>query len=87
MFEYMAAGIPVVASNFKLWKSIIEENECGICVDPLNHKEITDAIEKLLKNPQLAKIMGKNGQKLVKENYNWKMEEKKLLTLYKSLIE
>lgn len=87
MFEYMAAGIPVIASNFKLWKSIVEENNCGICVDPLNHKEITSAIEKLLKNPELADEMGRNGQKLVKENYNWKNEEKKLLTFYKSIIE
>jgi glycosyltransferase involved in cell wall biosynthesis len=87
MFEYMAAGIPVVASNFKLWKSIVEDNNCGICVDPLNHEEITNAVEKLLKNPEIAKKMGENGQKLVKNNYNWKNEEKKLLTFYKSLIE
>ncbi len=87
MFEYMAAGIPVIASNFKLWKSIVEENNCGICVDPQNHKEITSAVEKLLKNPEIANEMGKNGQKIVKEFYNWKNEEKKLITFYKSLIE
>ena len=34
MFEYMGAGLPVIASNFELWKNIIEKNKCGICVNP-----------------------------------------------------
>ncbi|MCO6499782.1 MAG: glycosyltransferase family 4 protein [Vicingus serpentipes] len=87
MFEYMAAGLPIIASNFPLWKSIIENNECGICVNPLNPKEIKEAIEYILNNPELASIMGRNGKKLVKEKYNWSIEENKLLNFYSSLIE
>lgn len=83
MFEYMSAGIPVIASNFPLWMDIIENNHCGICVDPLNPKAIAVAIDYLVTNPEKAKEMGMNGKKAVNEKYNWEVEEKKLLSLYK----
>jgi len=86
MFEYMSAGIPVIASNFPLWKEIIEKNHCGICVDPLNPLEIAKAIEYLLNNDDIAKNFGENGRKLVENKYNWENEEKKLLNLYKQLL-
>jgi len=85
MFEYMAGGIPVIASNFPLWKTIIEDNNAGICVDPLKPKEISDAINYLISNPEKAKEMGENGKKMVIEKYNWDNEKKKLIDLYKRL--
>lgn len=85
MFEFMAAGLPVIASNFPLWKKIIEENECGICVDPTNVLEARNACTKLLRNPDLAQEMGMNGRKAVVDSFNWAVEEKKLLDLYQCL--
>ncbi len=87
MFEYMSAGLPVIASNFPLWKEIIEGNNCGICVDPLNPEEIAKAIEYLIENPEKAKEMGENGKRAVLGKYNWDLEEKKLLKVYKDLSE
>jgi glycosyltransferase involved in cell wall biosynthesis len=87
MFEYMSAGLPVIASNFLLWREIIEGNQCGICVDPRNPKAIGDAIQYLVDNPQKAEQMGKNGRKVVEQKYNWSREEKKLLTLYRNLLQ
>jgi glycosyltransferase involved in cell wall biosynthesis len=86
MFEYMSAGIPIIASNFPLWKSIIEKNECGICVDPKSPKEISDAVIYLMNNPKIAEKMGKNGQNAIVEKYNWSLEEKKLFKAYKSIL-
>ena len=85
MFEYMANGIPMVASNFPLWKSIVAENNCGICVDPLNPNAIAEAINYLLQNEDEAKTMGENGQKAFLEKYNWNSEKEKLIALYQSL--
>jgi len=85
MFEYMAAGLPIIASNFPIWKQIIEENNVGICVNPQNPSEIAKAIKLLQNNPEEAIKMGENGIKAVKEKYNWGIEEKKLFTLYKEL--
>ena len=85
IFEYMAAGLPVIGSNFPLWKKIIEEGKCGLCVDPLSPQQIADAIKFLAANPGQAITMGENGQRLVKEVYNWDIEKKKLITFYNTL--
>lgn len=87
MFEYMSAGLPVIASNFPLWKEIVEGNDCGLCVDPLNPKAIAEAIDFFVENPNKGVQMGKNGQKAVKEKYNWSNECIKLLRLYEQTLE
>ena len=86
LFEYMAAGLPVVASNFPLWKEIVEGNRCGITVDPLDPKAIAQAIEYLLAHPEEARQMGENGRRAVVEQYNWEQEKGKLLKLYEKLL-
>ncbi len=86
MFEYMASGIPVISSNIKLWQDIVEEAKCGICVNPLEPKEIADAINFIITNPQVAQEMGENGRKAVLEKYNWGVEEEKLFRVYEKLI-
>jgi glycosyltransferase involved in cell wall biosynthesis len=60
MFEYMSAGIPIITSNFPLWKEIVEGSQCGICVDPLNPKLIGEAIQYIIDNPIEAEKMGKD---------------------------
>jgi len=82
----MSAEIPVVASNFPLWKEIVEGSKCGICVNPTNPQEIANAIKYLLKNDKIAKEMGRNGRLAVESKYNWESEEKKLVNLYKKLL-
>ncbi len=86
MFEYMGAGIPVIASNFPLWKEIVEDNDCGICVDPLDPVQIADAISYIQENPEKAEQMGLRGSRMVREKYNWEIEKKKLVSIYSNLI-
>lgn len=85
MFEYMSAGIPVIASKFPLWQKIIEGYKCGICVDPLCPKDIAHAIDYVMSNPGKAKEMGGNGMKAVSEYFNWDGEKKKLIDLYECI--
>ena len=86
MFEYMSAGIPVIASNFPLWQEIIEGNQCGVLVNPLKPKQIAEAIDYLISNPEQARRMGQNGRKAVLEKYNWSAEEKKLFNFYDEIL-
>jgi glycosyltransferase involved in cell wall biosynthesis len=85
MFEYMAAELPVIASNFPIWKDIVEGNKCGVCVDPLKPEEIASAIDFIINNNEQALEMGKNGKKAVIEKYNWDVEKEKLLNMYSGL--
>jgi glycosyltransferase involved in cell wall biosynthesis len=85
LFEYMSASLPVIASNFPLWKEIVEKNNCGICVDPTKPEEIAKAIEYLITHPNEAREMGENGRKAVLEKYNWEKESEKLIEIYTRL--
>lgn len=86
MFEYMAAGLPVVASDFPEWRQIIEENDCGICVDPNDILAVQDAINQLLDNRELAEAMGRRGRMAVEARYNWDSEQFVLINLYNDLL-
>jgi glycosyltransferase involved in cell wall biosynthesis len=85
MFEYMLAGIPVIATDIALWKKILVQAECGIAVDALNVEEIRSAIVQVMENPELSERMGVNGRKAIATSYNWNHEEQKLLDIYKKL--
>ena len=86
MFEYMSSGIPIIVSNFSSWTKLINDVKCGICVDPENPEEISQAIKYLAKNKQEAEKMGDRGLSAIKNEYNWSIESKKLLELYGSLL-
>ena len=86
MFEYMSAGLPVLASNFSLWKEIIVGNNCGICVNPNNINEIANAIDSFFLDKEKSIKLGKNGQEAVLQKYNWDKEKKSLTNLYNSLV-
>lgn len=85
MFEYMAAGIPVISSDFPLWREIVEGSDCGLCVDPLSPGQIAEAIQWIIEHPQEAQRMGENGQRAVGERYNWNREAIKLVAVYEGL--
>lgn len=85
MFEYMASGIPVIASNISLWKDIVSADDCGLCVDPYSSQEIANAIDYLSNNLDVAKMMGARGREAVLRQYNWQVEECKLFELYSKL--
>lgn len=86
MFEYMSAGIPVIASDFPLWRQIIVGSECGLCVDPEDPQAIARAIDILVKDRALAQRYGENGKRAVEEIYNWAREEPKLVNLYREIL-
>jgi len=86
LFEYMAAGIPVVASDFPLWRSIISEAGCGLLVNPFNVRDIAVAIEQLIRNPDEAEAMGQRGRKAAEERFSWANEEQVLLSFYAALL-
>lgn len=85
-FEYMAAGIPILCSDFSVWRDLVEQTGAGICVNPDNMKEVSDAIDYLYNNPEERRNMGRAGQLAVRNTYNWEKESAKLIGLYKRIL-
>ncbi len=86
LFECMAFGVPVIASDFPLWRKIVHDQSCGLVVNPLNVRQIAEAIIYLIEHPDEAKKMGERGKELAEGKYNWESESKKLLLLYERLL-
>lgn len=86
LFEYMSAGLPVLASDFPLWRMLLEEAATGRQADPLDPAAIASVIRETLDNPSDAKAMGDRGRQAVVTQYQWSHEERKLLGLYKDLL-
>jgi glycosyltransferase involved in cell wall biosynthesis len=86
LFEYMALGLPVITSNFPLYREIVEVENCGICVDPEDPQEIADAIQRLIDDPELAIEMGKRGRAAALRSYRWDIEADKLLDFYRRVL-
>ena len=86
IFEYMSAGIPIIVSDFPLWRALVERIGCGICVDPFDVQAIADAITKLAANREQARAMGERGLLSVTQHYNWESEQSALINLYSRLV-
>lgn len=86
MFEYMSAGVPVIASDFPLWREVVEGNQCGLCVDQNDPDDIAAAIRHLHEHPGEVTRLGNNGREAVEKKYRWDREESKLVALYESLL-
>ncbi len=84
LFEYMAAGMPVIASNFPLWREIVESAGCGLLVDPADPMDLQKAIRYLLSHQDEAKAMGARGRSAVLAKYQWTSQSKSLIDLVNS---
>jgi glycosyltransferase involved in cell wall biosynthesis len=86
MVECMALGLPLVYSDFPSHREVAGFAEAGIAVDPTSPVQMADAIERLIRNPELARSMGQNGRRATRERFNWDVESAKLLDLYRRVL-
>lgn len=86
LFEYMLAGLPVIAPAFALEvREIVSRYRCGILVDPSEPSEIAEALASLAGAPELRREMGMRGREAVLESLNWECEVIQLYDLYERL--
>ncbi|MBS1976350.1 MAG: glycosyltransferase [Bacteroidetes bacterium] len=85
LFEYMAAGMPVIASREGESAAFVREAEAGMLVNPLDPHEIAEAMVKLATDLSVSQEMGRRGRRLILEKYNWESEARKLVQLYSTL--
>ncbi|AQG81678.1 glycosyltransferase [Spirosoma montaniterrae] len=86
LFEYMALGLPVVTSDFPLYREVVERHGCGFCVSPNDPVAIADALLYFIQNEQVARDMGQRGRQAVETMYNWETESKQFLSFYRQVL-
>jgi glycosyltransferase involved in cell wall biosynthesis len=85
MFEYMAMCLPVLASDFLLYRQIVDGHACGLCVDPENVGDIAGALLFFYHHVDQSREMGRRGYHAVLKTFNWEAEKEKLIQFYKRL--
>jgi glycosyltransferase involved in cell wall biosynthesis len=86
LFEYMAVGLPIVATDIPYWRKVIEESGCGIVVQGADAEQLADAVRWLLEHPAEAEAMGARGREAALSRYNWSSEERVLLGVYERVL-
>ncbi len=85
-FEYMAGGIPIVASRQPYLIDFVERNRAGLTADPDFPEQFVASILYLLDNGEEARKMGEQGIKAFREKYNWQREEEKLICFVQQVL-
>jgi glycosyltransferase involved in cell wall biosynthesis len=84
-FEYLSAGLPVVFSDFPEYRKTIRENDVGLLVNEKDPHDVAKALNQLIGNSRLCRRMSRNALRMIRNRYNWTLEEKKLICAYRRL--
>jgi glycosyltransferase involved in cell wall biosynthesis len=87
LFEYMAAGLPVVATDIPRWREVLEAHDCGVCVPHGSPERLAAAITGLLEDDDRARAMGERGRQAAVERYSWQTQADALARLYAQLLD
>ena len=85
LYEYMACGKPVVATNTKGFE-ILQEYNAGKLINHQNPIDVANNIVKLLMDDKLREEMGRNGRRVIEEKYSWKCIAEKIEELCKNAL-
>jgi glycosyltransferase involved in cell wall biosynthesis len=85
VFDYISAGIPVIATNLPEIAKIVNEYNCGILISEPAPEEISKAIIKLRDNRDLLTEL-KHNAAIASETLNWENESLKVVELYRSVL-
>jgi glycosyltransferase involved in cell wall biosynthesis len=86
VFDYMAAGRPVVLAIDGVIRKVVEESGCGIFVAPGDPDALANAIQQLSSDPALCKNMGSQGRKYIEQYFDRQLLADKLITIMEELI-
>jgi len=85
LLEAMAAGKPIVATDIFGYRSVVDQGQEGMLVEPENERALAEAIIILLRNPNLRRDMGERGQRKA-ARYDWPLVARQVLAVYEELL-
>jgi glycosyltransferase involved in cell wall biosynthesis len=86
LFEYLAAGLPVVATDVPRWREVLETHDCGICVPANSPRSLGEALMTLLHDDDRARAMGERARRAAEQHYSWQSQADALVALYAKLL-
>lgn len=78
LYEYLASGCPVVASDLPSLREIIDE-QVAVFAEPDDPKSLAGAIRRVLDEPEAARERARRGKTLVRERYGWNARAERIL--------
>ena len=81
LFEYMAVGKAIIASNLAQLGEVLEHGKTALLVAPGSEVELTDAIELLVHDAGLRELLGRNACAAVRERHTWQLNARRLLSI------
>jgi glycosyltransferase involved in cell wall biosynthesis len=85
IFEYMAAGLPVITSDLPKSKEIVEGAGCGFAVSLSDPEGLVNKLTRLKADPRYAIELGLAGRSVVSRDYNWEHDAAELSNLYRAI--
>jgi glycosyltransferase involved in cell wall biosynthesis len=79
LFDYMAAGLPVVAVDVPPMRRIVEETGAGVLYPSRDTAALARAIVGMLRDPSSRATFGARGRRAVVTKYCWREDEKRLV--------
>jgi glycosyltransferase involved in cell wall biosynthesis len=86
LFEYLAAGLPVITTDVPRWREVLEAHDCGVCVPHGSARRLGAAITGLLDDDGRARAMGERARRAAEEHYSWETQATVLVDLYAELL-
>ncbi|MFQ4142303.1 glycosyltransferase family 4 protein [Chlorogloeopsis sp. ULAP02] len=81
VYEYMAAGLPVVASRIGQLQALINDGVNGILYEPGNSQQLTNCLDHLWQHPWLRTQLGQNARATVLRSHTWEEAVQRILSL------
>lgn len=86
IFQYMAASLPVVASDYPQIRDVVEGSHAGVVYDPRDVEALAAAIRIYTDDPERAARDGANGRRAITEHFHWDASAATLLEIYRTVL-
>jgi len=86
LFEYLAAGLPVVASDIPAFRDVLQNGQNALLIEPSNPRALAEAVRRLTDNPALAETLSRQARQDA-EHYTYPRRAETLLSVFKMVLE
>lgn len=83
--EASLCGLPVISTKTGGINEVIQEGRTGFMIKPNDSQELSQAIEKIIQNPELGRMFGQYGRDYIVENFSNRVIAHKLYELFKHI--